>query len=224
MEAERLMTFIDELHEEVKPQIAAQLAHPFVRGIAEGSLDPRVFENWVKQDYRYLIEYARVFGFCAARADTLEAMTWYANALHLTLATEMELHRQYAKRFDISAEVLESTPMWPTTRAYTDFLVRFAQSGDYAEAVAALLPCAWGYVDLAVELARGEPPEDQRYADWIAQYSSDEFREATEWLKNEMERVAADKSAVARERLVNLFVTSCRYELAFWEMCWRGEG
>ena len=218
------MAFIDVLHDEVRPQVAAQLAHPFVRGIADGTLDPKVFENWVKQDYRYLIEYARVFGFCAARADTLEAMTWYANALHLTLATEMDLHRQYAKRFDISAEELESTPMWPTTRAYTDFLVRFAQSGDYAEAVAALLPCTWGYVDLALELARGQPPEDQRYADWIVQYSSDEFAAAAEWLKKEMERLAAGFNEARRGQLIDLFATSLRYELAFWEMCWRGEG
>jgi len=218
------MTFVEELHEEVRHHIDAQLAHPFVRGMAEGSLDPKVFENWVKQDYRYLIEYARVFGFCAARADTLEAMTWYANALHLTLATEMELHRQYASRFGISVEELESTPMWPTTRAYTDFLVRFAQSGDYAEAVAALLPCTWGYVDLAVELAKEAPPKDQRYADWIVQYSDPEFVAASEWLKREMERVAAGKTTSALDRLVDLFVTSCRYELAFWEMCWRGGG
>lgn len=218
------MSIVAELHEEVKPQIAAQLAHPFVRGIADGTLDPAVFENWVKQDYRYLIEYARVFGYCAARADTLDAMTWYANVLHLTLATEMELHRQYANRFGISAEQLESTPMWPTTRAYTEFLLRTARSGDYADAVAALLPCTWGYVELATELARGEPPEDQRYADWIAQYSGEEFAEAAEWLKNEMERVASDKGPMERERLVSLFVASCRFELAFWEMCWRGEG
>jgi thiaminase/transcriptional activator TenA len=224
LEAERLVSFIEELEREARPQIAAQLDHPFVRGIADGSLDPKVFENWVKQDYRYLIEYARVFGFCAARADTLDAMTWYANVLHLTLATEMELHRQYAKRFDISEQELESTPMWPTTRAYTDFLVRFAQSGDYAEAVAVLLPCTWGYVDLAFELAKGKPPADRRYADWIVQYSAPEFAAASDWLKNEMERVAADKSTMGRERLVDLFVTSCRYELAFWEMCWRGEG
>ena len=218
------MTFIDELHEKIQPEIAAQLAHTFVRGIADGTLDPKVFENWVKQDYRYLIEYARVFGFCAARADTLEAMTWYAGALQLTLATEMDLHRQYAARFGISAEELEETPMWPTTQAYTDFLVRVASSGEYAEAVAALLACTWGYVDLATELASGKPPDDQRYADWITQYSDPEFVAAAEWLKKEMERVAAGKDATGRARLVDLFVTSCRYELAFWEMCWKGEG
>lgn len=218
------MDFLDGLHEEAKQQVAAQLAHPFVRGIADGSLDPKVFENWVKQDYRYLIEYARVFGFCAARADTLEAMTWYANALHLTLATEMELHRQYANRFGISAEELESTPKWPTTLAYTDFLVRYAKSGDYAEAVAVLLPCTWGYVDLAKELASGDPPKDQRYADWIAQYNDPEFAAAAEWLKTEMARVAESKNEAERTRLQELFVKSCKYELDFWEMCWRGEG
>ena len=218
------MDFFAQLHEEVKRQVAEQLAHPFVRGIADGSLDPKVFENWVKQDYRYLIEYARVFGFCAARADTLAAMTWYADALHLTLATEMDLHRQYARRFDISAEELESTPMWPTTRAYTDFLVNHAQSGDYADAVAVLLPCTWGYVDLATELARGEPPKDQRYADWITQYSDPEFAAAAEWLKAEMARVAKGEDETACARLQDLFVKSCQFELDFWEMCWRGEG
>ena len=75
----------------------------------------------------------------------------------------------------------------------------------------------------ALELARGEPPEDQRYADWITQYSDPEFVAAAEWLKSEMERLAAGKSAIGRERLKDLFITSCRYELAFWEMCWRGE-
>ena len=218
------MAFLDELREETKHQVAAQLEHPFVRGIADGSLNPKVFENWVKQDYRYLIEYARVFGFCAARADTLEAMTWYANALHLTLATEMDLHRQYAKRFSISAEELESTPMWPTTLAYTDFLVRYAKDRDYAEAVAVLLPCTWGYVDLAKELASGDPPKDQRYADWITQYNDPEFAAAAEWLKAELARVAEGKDESERARLHELFVASCQYELDFWEMCWRGEG
>jgi len=218
------VAFIDDLKVEAKRQVDAQLGHPFVQGIADGSLDPKVFENWVKQDYRYLIEYARVFGFCAARADTLEAMTWYANALHLTLATEMGLHRQYARRFGISADELESTPMWKTTLAYTDFLVRHAQSSDYAEVVAVLLPCTWGYVDLATELARGEPPADLRYADWIIQYSDPEFVAAAEWLKREMQRVAAGKDETSIARLHDLFVNSCEFELAFWEMCWRGEG
>lgn len=201
----------------------AQLAHPFVRGIGDGSLPPETFERWVRQDWLYLKEFARVFAWAAAKADRLASMSWYASVLDLTLNTEMALHRAYAARFGITEAELEAEPMWPTTRAYTDFLVRIAADGDMAELLAALLPCAWGYVHIATRLAEDEPPSDQRYADWIEQYASTEFREAAEWLQAETERVAGGADPEKRARLVALFELSSRYELRFWEMCWAGE-
>ncbi len=217
------MPFTDELYEAARPIWDAQLEHPFVRGIAEGTLEVEIFKNWVRQDYLYLKEFARVFAWAAAKARRLESMGWYAAGLHLTLNTEMELHRQYAARFGLTPAELEAEEMWPTTRAYTDFLVRTAADGDMAELVAALLPCAWGYVYIAQRMAEGEPPEDARYADWIRLYSSPEFAEAAEWLKGEMNRLAENATAEKRERLKDLFVLSSRYEWQFWEMCWRGE-
>jgi thiaminase/transcriptional activator TenA len=113
--------------------------------------------------------------------------------------------------------------VWPTTRAYTDFLVRTAADGDQAELVAALLPCAWGYVHIAKRLSALPPPTDPRYADWIAQYASPEFAAAADWLIAEMNRLAEGVTAAKRQRLLELFMTSSRYEWQFWEMCWRGE-
>jgi thiaminase/transcriptional activator TenA len=113
--------------------------------------------------------------------------------------------------------------MWPTTRAYTDFLVRTAADGDMAELLAALLPCAWGYVYIARHLAEAGVPPDQRYADWIEQYASEEFADAAEWLRNELDRLVGAPGAERRERLTELFVVSSRYEGRFWEMCWSGE-
>ena len=140
-----MSAFTEELFEAARPIWEAQIEHPFVQGLAAGDLDEDVFRRWVVQDYLYLEEFARVFAWAAAKADRLASMGWYAAALDLTLNTEMELHRAYAARFGISAEELEAGAMWPTTRAYTDFLVRTAADGDLAELVAALLPCAWGY-------------------------------------------------------------------------------
>ena len=217
------MAFTDELYEAARDVWDAQAAHPFVRGISDGTLDPAVFERWVRQDYLYLTEFSRVFAWAAARSDRLESMGWDAAALHLTLNTEMELHREYAARFGIGVADLEQETMWPTTRAYTDFLVRTAADGDLADLVAALLPCAWGYVHIAQEMGAGARPADQRYADWIEQYSSEEFRLAAEWLRSEMDRLAEGASAAKRERLTHLFVLSSRYEWQFWEMCWNGE-
>lgn len=217
------MAFTEELYEAAADIWAAQLEHPFVRGLSDGTLEEDRFRRWVLQDYRYLKEFARVFAWAVAKAERLESMSWYAAVLDLTLNTEMELHRKYAERFGISAGALESEPMWPTTRAYTDFLVRTSADGDMPELLAALLPCAWGYYHIGTALADGDRPDDQRYADWIDQYASDEFGQATDWLRGEMDRLAEHAGPEKRERLKEIFVLSSRYEWMFWEMCWGGE-
>ncbi len=217
------MAFTDELYDAAGEIWTAQLAHPFVRGLGDGSLAEERFRRWVLQDYRYLKEFARIFAWAAAKAERLESMGWYASVLDMTLNTEMELHREYAARFGLTPEDLEAEPMWPTTRAYTDFLVRTAADGDMLELLAALLPCAWGYCHIGRALAEDDPPDDQRYADWIAQYASEEFAEATEWLRGKMDRLAEHAGPEKRKRLTEIFVLSSRYEWMFWEMCWQGE-
>ncbi len=213
----------DALYEAARPIWEAQLAHPFVRGIGDGTLEEEKFKRWIRQDYRYLVEFARVFAWATAKADRLESMSWYASALDLTLNTEMELHRGYAERFGIERAELERTPMAPTTRAYTDFLVRTAADGDMIELLAALLPCAWGYVYIGQRLAAGPRPADERYAEWVDQYASAEFAAAADWLRGELDRLGDGIGPTSRARAIELFVLSSRYEWQFWEMCWQGE-
>lgn len=217
------MPFTDELFTAAKPIWDAQLAHPFVRGIGDGTLEEERFARWVRQDWLYLKEFARLFAWAVAKGDRLDQMAWYAQVLNLTLNTEMALHRAYAQQFGIGEADLEAEPMWPTTRAYTDFLVRTAADGDMADLVAALLPCAWGYVYIAEALTQQRPPSDQRFADWIRQYASPEFAEAAAWLRAQMNRLAEGATAEKRARLTDLFVLSSRYEWQFWQMCWTGE-
>lgn len=219
-----MSNFCDDLFDEVEPLWRAQLDHPFVRGIGRGDLDVEIFKRWVRQDYRYLQEFSRVFAWGAAKANRLEEMQFFAGALDLTLNTEMDLHRSYADRFDISTDELEATRMWPTTRAYTDFLVRTAADGDLAELLAALLPCAWGYAWLGNQLDEEfGVPDDDRYADWIATYTDDDFQGAAAHLRDLMNRHGGDLSADKRQHLTDLFVLSSQYEYQFWEMCWSGE-
>jgi len=217
------MRFTETLYQAAKPLWDAQLDHPFVRGLGDGTLEVERFRRWVLQDYLYLKEFARIFAWAVARAQRLESMGWYAAVLDMTLNKEMALHREYAARFGLSPEELEGEEMWPTTRAYTDFLVRTAADGEMADLLAALLPCAWGYSYIGRQLAEGALPEDRRYADWISQYASEEFASAAEWLRGELDREAKDAGEEKRERLARIFILSSRYEGRFWEMCWSGE-
>ncbi len=76
---------------------------------------------------------------------------------------------------------------------------------------------------MARHLAETGRPQDQRYADWIAQYASDEFAQAADWLRGEMNRLAEGATPEVRDRLRETFLLSSRYEWQFWEMCWKGE-
>ncbi|MFB6354948.1 MAG: thiaminase II, partial [bacterium] len=168
-------------------------------------------------------DFARIFAWATTKAPTLEQMSWYTTVQDLTLNTEMDLHREYADQFGITEEQLENTKKWPTTQAYTDFLLRTAGEGSLTELVAVLLPCSWGYAWIGQQLHDRGVPDEQRYAEWIQTYSSDEFHEATEWLKGEMNHLARGRTDSERNRLVDLFMRSSEYELRFWEMCYRGE-
>jgi len=212
--------FTDRLHRLAAPVWEAQHRHPFIRGIGDGTLDMERFSHWVRQDYLFLIEYARLLSLAAARAPDLEGMTRFAGLALDTLKMEMDLHRAYASGFGITPEELEGETKTPTCQAYTDFLLRTATLGDYGELLAALLPCMWGFSEIGERLAADGAPEDRRYADFIAMYASPDFAALAAWCRGAVDRAAEGLSEAALDRMDRAFLTSSRYEHQFWEMAW----
>jgi thiaminase (transcriptional activator TenA) len=209
--------FTDHLRGVADPIWRAQLEHRFVRGIGDGTLELERFSHWVRQDYLFLVEYCRLFGLAASRAPDLETLGRFAELLHATARTEMDLHRGYARELGISESDMEREVMGPVTRGYTDFLVRVAATGDFAELAAALLPCMWGFSEIGQALkARGLPAE-ARYARWIEMYADPDFAALAEWCRGLVDRLAADASDDQRRRMEEAFITSSRYEYMFWD-------
>lgn len=218
------MSLSARLRERAAPVWERELSHPFVQGLGDGTLDPERFKVWLRQDYLFLIEYGRVLALAAARAEDLEAMGRFADLLQSTLRTEMDLHRNYARTFGISAGELEAAVPAPATRAYTDFLVRVAYEGPLAAIVAALLPCAWGYTEIARRLAaRPAPPADDRYREWIETYTSPEFVAGADWLRGLLDLLSESLSGAEQKRLEEIFMTSSEHEHRFWDMAYRME-
>jgi thiaminase/transcriptional activator TenA len=215
--------FSDRLHQLASPIWQAQHEHPFVRGIGDGSVAREQLEFWVRQDYLFLIEYARLFAIASARAPVVEEMRRFAWLAIETLDTEMELHRGYAAEFGISEAQLDGEQKAPTTQAYTDFLLRTASLGDYAELVAALLPCMWGFSEIGRRLQEQGVPADPLCARWVEMYASPEFAELADWCRGVLDGLAEGLLAEHRARLTDAFLTSSRYELMFWDMAVRLE-
>jgi thiaminase (transcriptional activator TenA) len=202
----------------------AQHAHPFVRGIGDGTLDEARFRFYVRQDYRFLIDYGRLLALGTARAPRVAEMRRFAALSQSVLETEMALHVGFAERWGIAAADLEAEPAAPATAAYANFLLRTAALGDYAELVAALLPCMWGYAEIGARLAAAGVPEHPGYAAWIAMYADTEFQALAAWARELTDAAGADAGPGAHARMQAAFRASSEHELAFWEAAWRYDG
>ncbi|MGM0590151.1 MAG: thiaminase II [Halobacteriota archaeon] len=217
------MTFTDELARVAEPIWEATVEHPMVEQLGAGTLDVAPFRYWVEQDYVYLVEFNRVFAYTAAKAPTVEHIETFARLLYETVTTEMDLHRSYATEFGLTEADLEATEPSPTTQAYADFLVRTSATGTFGDAVAATLPCMWGFNDTARRLEADGLPDDERYASWIETYAGEEFTELADLCRGLLDDVAADGTDADRQRYRDVFVTSARYEYRFWDAAWREE-
>ncbi|WP_421617792.1 thiaminase II [Brevibacillus sp. TJ4] len=219
-----MTAFHQRLMERVGPVWERTHQHPFVTGLGDGTLPVESFRYYMKQDYLYLIDYAKMFALASVKAYDLGTSAKFAALQESTLNTEMSLHRQYAERFGISREELEATEPSFVLIAYTSYMLKVAQQGSLAELVSALLPCTWSYWEIGKRLAKVEGAlEHELYGEWVRMYSSDEFGELAKWLIEIMDQLAEGKSEQELARLEEHFVVTSRLEYLFWDMAYRRE-
>ncbi|RKD97601.1 thiaminase II [Halopiger aswanensis] len=217
------MAFSDRLLEEGEQLWAAQKDHPFVRELAAGTLEEDAFLHWVRQDYRYLLDYARVFAIAGTKARDEETMTHLLGVAHEILDFEMDLHREFAADYGIDLADLEAVEKAPTCVAYTNFLVRTAHEGSLAEIAAAIYPCGQGYLDIAEHMAEIATDGENPYQPFIEKYTSDEFREAVDWMRTFVDR-CGERYPGEHDAMREAFRTSAKLEHQFWEMAYTQEG
>jgi len=216
-----IMKFSERLYEKLQPIWRQNHNHPFVQGMGDGTLEKEKFRFYMIQDYLYLIDYAKLFAIGAMKATDFQTMGKFAALLDSTLNEEMSLHREYAKKFEISEKELEKAQPSPTTLAYTHYMLHVGQSGTLAELVAALLPCMWSYWEIGKELSEKPGANNEFYREWIEMYSSEEFGELATWCINLFDSLTEDKSEAELEKLEEIFLNTTRFEYMFWDMAYK---
>jgi thiaminase/transcriptional activator TenA len=215
-------TLSGDLWSSIEDVYAAILAHPFVTGLTDGSLDRDAFRFYVIQDSLYLRDYAKALAVTGARAPAPADTEVFTRSALTAIAAERDLHEALLGELGIEAAEVATSAASPTNLAYTSYILRVVQGGSYADAVAAVLPCGWIYWEVGKELVtRGST--DPVYRRWIETYGGEEYAEGMrEWLAL-TDRLGETLSEADRERAREIFVQASRYEWMFWDMGYRKE-
>ncbi len=204
----------------------AYARHAFVEGLRDGSLPRACFLHYLRQDYVFLIHFARAWALAAAKAETLDEMRPAAATVAALVDGEMALHVEICAREGIDRAALEATEEAPENLAYTRYVLEAGYSGDLLDLLAALAPCVLGYGEIGARLAAeaGETP----YAEWIATYGGEEYQETCRAVGALIDaaaerRIGADFATAPRwPRLATRFRDATRLEAGFWDMGLRG--
>lgn len=203
------MSVSSELWQANKDLAQACLEHPFVQGIANGTLDRKKFAYYVGQDAFFLGAFARAYSIAAAKAPDWEGFNVF-HSLAGSVLEEIRLHEAYAKAWGVNWQSVEPDP---STRRYTDFLLATAWGGDVGVTTAAMSPCMSLYGFLGQQLSQGDFSD--AYADWIRTYSSPEFEQSAHNLES-----LADRYTSATPSVHSTYRYAMLCEQEFFQAAW----
>ncbi|SDQ98628.1 thiaminase II [Pseudovibrio sp. Tun.PSC04-5.I4] len=195
--------------------------HEFVQGLGNGKLPIASFKKYLVQDYLFLIEFARAYALGVYKSTDLTQMRKCLSSAKGILDTEMGLHIRLCESWGLSEADIVATPEDPANLAYTRYVLDTAMKGDMLDLKVALAPCAIGYGEIGAALAlqEGALSAQNPYAEWIREYSSDEYQELAADAVKEIDELGALYATEARYvQLSRVFREATRLEANFWQM------
>lgn len=185
------MTISSDLWQENQDLAQACLKHPFVQGIADGTLHQQQFAYYVGQDAFFLEAFARAYSIAAAKAPDSQGFNSF-HALAGGVLDELSLHQGYADEWGVDLQAIEPGA---ATRRYTDFLLAAAWSSEVGLISVAMAPCMRLYAFLGQQMAQSGI-KDHQYTNWIRTYNSEEFEQLAQKLESLADRYAATTASL----------------------------
>ncbi len=198
--------------EETQSLARAMLAHPFVQGIAAGTLPHHRFADYVAQDAFFLDAFARAYALALAKSPDREGLSTFKTLLD-GVFNELQLHQGYASKWGIDLDPKPNA----ATRAYVDFLLSVATLEPVGHICAAMAPCMRLYAFLGQELKPVLNP-DSAYREWVETYSSPDFEGLAQNLEALLDRYGGD-----RDRLREHYRWAMTLEYRFFDAAWKEE-
>jgi len=211
-----MTAFTEQLVEANRDLWMAMTGHPFVLGLADGTLPDSALQAWLQQDRIFVVQERRVVA--ALRGHGLP---WHLDDLLADLDHSLVLEADAFTRTAADHGFAAEVEPWPVCLGYTSYLLCAAYDGAL-EGLTALYAAERAYLDTWTAVAT-HSPADSTYHAWIRNWSGEPFRAFVSALGRDLDELAGAPPPTLARRLGLVFTRAARFELAFWEMCWSGQ-
>ncbi|NLB31873.1 MAG: thiaminase II [Alcaligenaceae bacterium] len=214
------LTPLERLKQSSAKEWKNYIQHDFVQQLGAGTLTGDAFKHYLKQDYLFLVHFARAWGLAVYKSRNMRELRQSYASLMAIVDVEFELHIEYCAKWGITEAELEVLPEGRATMAYTRYVLDAGNQGNLLDLHVALVPCLIGYAEIAKWLEAQDftvMAESNPYLLWMQMYLSDEFQEAaraeSDWLNQALARVDDERF----KELVDIFRDATRLEIDFWQ-------
>lgn len=201
----------------------AILVHPFLQGLADGTLGHEQFAYFLTQDGHYIRSYTQCLAGLAGRAPDEEVLNMLVTHAAGAIGLEAELHAELIDAMGMSQDTLTSTGPSPTTEAYRNALLATCERASFLEALVSLLPCYWIYARVGTQLQQVQSPHPV-YARWIENYSGGDYEQAVTEVLDCIDQLGVTAGTTEVDRCLSLYRRGAQYEWMFWDASYRQEG
>ncbi|MDO5138085.1 MAG: hypothetical protein Q4D71_06430, partial [Oscillospiraceae bacterium] len=189
-----------------------------MQDILHGTMSLERMRFQIKQNYQYLMDYTRCWAVGFSKCESFEDMEIWYSIVKNTMENTVMMNRTYwAEQLEMTVGEMDAVIEAEGKRSYTAFQLMTAHEGDLAKTMMALFPCNILYRYFGEDLLdQCTLDKDNMYYQWLAYYVSDEYIKKTENEIAIVNRLCGNKTEKEIARLLEIFATSCNYEILQW--------
>lgn len=188
--------------------------HPFNQQLLDGTLDPKIFSEYLWKDRHYLKHYALILKELSIKTNAVnpvlnQHLSYIAEDI---VSGEQEMQKQYARYFEAVPGDIE---IGEAISTYIDFHKKNIADPLPIIGLCSILPCCYAYKEIGTMPREISALSINPYQDWISTYSCPEFVTATEKLIEGIDQLAQDLSPELQSKIQKTIQSGFELELQF---------
>lgn len=192
---------------------------PFVKKMADGTLETEKYRRYMLQDYLYLTDYIELLREISESTEKKSLRSFLEKILRETQEEAERVHLPAMRELGITDTDIQNAVMAQVLQEYVGYMKQQLREEGFVGGLVALLQCSWAYayIGQTVSEREAERLSASPYKSWFVSYTCASYIETNQSWIDASDRETEDLDDTKKLRLCSVFQTCARYENLFWD-------